>query len=167
MENEWKNSNVRFGLEENCRPKSIVDKLYFLTCLTALRWPELGQCRSKVVTYVVRSGWVHICSQLIIPSHDCILSVRGVWNSGEYGIVSTGRPEQNRVINGDSAFDDSISSMIAVAYPSWEMQHLADPLDDVFQSIFILRYYSALLRNLIWSFEAEQFESSVQPHHPN
>ncbi len=28
-------SNVEFGLEVNCSPKSIIDSIYFLTCFTA------------------------------------------------------------------------------------------------------------------------------------
>jgi hypothetical protein len=61
---------------------------------------------------VVRSGWVHIWSQLSIPSYDCILAVRGARSL----IVSTGSPDQKRVMRGFLlAIDSPISSTRAQA----------------------------------------------------
>jgi hypothetical protein len=39
-----KDSKEELGFDVNCRPNSIVDKMYLPTCLTASKWPGLGQC---------------------------------------------------------------------------------------------------------------------------
>ncbi len=75
--------------------------------------------REKIVA---RSGCVHIWSQLIIPSQDCIFAVRGALSSDDMsidGIVSTGNPDRKGVMRGVLlALERPISSTIATTNPS-------------------------------------------------
>jgi hypothetical protein len=119
---KWiQDSKVELGFEEKCNPKSIVDKMYFPASLTASMCPGLGQCmyEARNENVVARSGLVHICNQLIIPSQDCMFAISGALSSGDISmecIVSIGRPEQKGVIRGDLlAVDRPISSAIAAA----------------------------------------------------
>jgi len=66
---------------------------------------------------VAKSGRVHICSQLIMPSQDCIWAIRGALSSADittWGMVSVGRPDRKGVMSGFLLDEDRpISSTIA------------------------------------------------------